>query len=146
MAYATQSDLVPLRMTVKDLTEMTDDDNTGEINAAVVLAALEEASGRVDSYCRARYRTPLQTSNDVVGLTLDIAVYLLFSRRRETNMGETVKDRFDQAIAFLKDISNVRASLDQPVGETPQTSRGGPEISRKDRDLRFSDRNLEGFV
>jgi hypothetical protein len=32
------------------------------------------------------------------------------------------------------------------VGETPQTSRGGPEISRKDRDLRFSDRNLEGFV
>jgi len=39
------------------------------------LAALEEGlRGRVDSYCRARYRTPLQTSNDVVGLTLDIAV------------------------------------------------------------------------
>ena len=146
MAYATQSDLVPLRMTVKDLTELTDDDNSGDINTAVVTAALEEASGRVESYCRARYITPLQQSDDVKSLTLDIAVYLLFSRRRETNVGETVKDRFDQAIAFLKDIANAKASLDQPSGNQPQASLGGPEISRKDRNLRFGDRDLEGFV
>ncbi len=146
MAYATQADLVPLRMTAKDLTELTDDDNTGTINTSLVSAVLEEASGRVESYCRNRYATPLQASDDVQSLTLDIAVYLLFSRRRETNVGETVKTRFDQAIAFLKDIASSKASLDQPISDQPQTSMGGPQISAKDRHLAFSDRNIEGFV
>jgi len=147
MAYATQFDLVPLRMTVKDLTELTDDDNTGEINASIVAAALEEASGRVESYCRMRYLTPLQQSDDVKALTLDIAVYLLFSRRRETTVGETVQQRFDQAISFLKDIAAAKASLDQPsTALQPQASLGGPTISEKDRHLHFGDKNIEGFV
>jgi phage gp36-like protein len=147
MAYATQADLVPLRLTQKDLIELTDDDDSGEINTVIVTAALEEASGRVESYCRARYQTPLQQSEDVKALTLDIVVYLLFSRRRETRISDTVQTRFDQAIAFLKDISNAKASLDQPVTATAaQISQGGPQISRKDHDLRFSDHNIEGFV
>jgi phage gp36-like protein len=153
MPYATQADLVPLRMTQKDLFELTVDEPTGvtatdaATMAAVTSAALEEASGRVESYCRSRYVTPLQQSDDVKALTLDIAVYLLFSRRRETSMGETVPQRFDQTIAFLKDIAAARASLDQPASSVqPQTSLGGPTISNKDRHLQFSDRNLEGFV
>ncbi len=147
MAYATQADLVPLRMTVKDLTELTDDDNTGTINADIVTAALEEASGRVESYCRMRYVTPLQQSDDVKALTLDVAIYLLFSRRRETGVNETVQQRFDQAISFLKDIAAAKASLDQPsTSLQPQVSLGGPEISCKDFHLRFSDRKIEGFV
>jgi phage gp36-like protein len=147
MAYATQSDLVPLRITVKDLTELTDDDNTGQINADIVTAVLEEASGRVESYCRMRYRTPLQQSDDVKALTLDIAVYLLFSRRRETTIGETVQQRFDQAISFLKDIAAAKASLDQPsTALQPQISMGGPTISEKDHHLRFSDKDIEGFA
>jgi phage gp36-like protein len=147
MAYATQSDLCPLRLSTKDLVELTDDDNTGEINAAIVTAALEEASGRVESYCRMRYVTPLQQSDDVKSLTLDIAVYLLFSRRRETNVGETVRARFDQAIAFLKDIAAARASLDQPATALqPQTSLGGPTISERDRHQRFDERNIDGYI
>ena len=147
MPYATQDDLVPLRLTQKDLIELTDDDDTGAVNTAIVSAALEEASGRVDSYCRARYVTPLQQSDDVKSLTLDITVYLLFSRRRETRISETVKDRYDQAMAFLKDISTAKASLDQPASsQTPQASLAGPEVSQKDHHLRFSDRHIEGFV
>jgi phage gp36-like protein len=147
MAYATQSDLIPLRMTAKDLIQLTDDDKTGAINTAIVTAVLEEASGRVESYCRMRYVTPLQQSDDVKAMTLDIAVYLLFSRRRETRLSETVQQRFDQAIAFLKDIAAARASLDQPsTALQPQSSLGGPTISKKDRNLRFSDKNMEGWV
>jgi phage gp36-like protein len=147
MAYATQADLVPLRLTAKDLTELTDDDNTGTICATTVTAALEEASGRVESYCRNRYVTPLQKSDDVKALTLDIAVYLLFSRRRETTVGDTVQQRFDQAISFLKDIAAAKASLDQPsTSLQPQVSLGGPTISNKDGHLRYSDRHIEGYV
>jgi phage gp36-like protein len=153
MAYAVQGDLVPLRMTQKDLTELTVDVPSGDpvadaaTTASITSAALEEASGRVDSYCRSRYVTPLQQSDDVKSLTLDIAQYLIFSRRRTTKMTETVQQRFDQAIAFLKDISTAKASLDQPASaETPQSSAAGPQISERDRHLTFDEKNLKGFV
>lgn len=126
--------------------DVVQDGITNEVNTSIVNAALEEASGRVDSYCRARYATPLQQSDDVTSLTVDIAVYLLFSRRRETRMNETVQERYQQAMAFLKDISSSKASLDQPATATPQTSLAGPKISEKDRHLRFRDRDIEGFV
>lgn len=145
MAYATQDDLVPLRLTQKDLVELTDDAFTGEVNSDVVNAALEEASGRVESYCRQRYVTPLQQSDDVKALVLDITLYLLFSRRRETRVSDTVQQRFDQAIGFLKDISAGKASLDQPVtAQQAQLGSGEAVITRKPE--RFSDRNLDGYT
>lgn len=158
MAYAAQSDLVPLRMTQKDLNELTIDNVPGQpaidpasseglaIVAQVTSAALEEASGIVDSYCRARYQTPLQTSDLVTSLTLDIGMYLLFSRRRTTKITETVQTRYDRALAFLKDISSSKASLDQPAGQTAQSSAAGPQISDRDSRLRFRECNIEGFV
>jgi phage gp36-like protein len=152
MAYATQADLVPLRMSQKDLSELTVDVPSGNpvtdaaVTATITSAALEEASGRVDSYCRGRYATPLQASDDVVSLTLDIAQYLLFSRRRTSKVTETAQQRFNQAIAFLKDIAAAKASLDQPAGDTPQSSIAGPQRSRKDRELIFREEHLDGFV
>lgn len=153
MAYATQSDLVPLRMSQKDLTELTVDVPSGTpatdaaVTAQLVSQVLEEASGRVDSYCRARYVTPLQPSDDVTSLTLDVAVYLLFSRRRTTRLSDTVQERFNQAIAFLKDIAAAKASIDQPATQqTPQGSVAGPQISCRDSELVFRECNLKGFV
>jgi phage gp36-like protein len=152
MAYAAQSDLVPLRLTAAELTQLTLDVSSGNpatdaaTTASVASAALEEASGVVDSYCRSRYQTPLQPDDDVKGKCLDIAVWLLFSRRRNGKNGDIIRQRYEDAIAFLKDVAANRASLDQPVGNTPQTSLAGPEISDGDRHLKFSDRNIQGFV
>jgi len=150
VAYATQSDLCPLRMTQKELVQLTDDTGSGQVNAAVVSAALEEASGKVDSYCRSRYVTPLQATDDVTGITLDIATWLLFSRRRNIKMAETVNQRYTEAMNFLKDISTGKAQLDQPAGNTPQAAASGPVVASScnvpiDPDLRFSDDNLKGF-
>jgi phage gp36-like protein len=111
-----------------------------------VAAALEEASGKVDSYCRARYRTPLQGDDDVKGLTLDIALWLLFRRRRNAKNGEIIRQGFEDAIKFLQAVAAGTASLDQPVGDTPQTSLSGPTISERDRHLRFRDSEIEGYV
>jgi phage gp36-like protein len=147
MAYAVQSDLVPLRLTQAELVQLTDDTNSGQANAAIVSAALEEASGRVDSYCRGRYATPLQVGDDVKGMTLDIAVYLLFSRRRNAKMAETIRQRYEDAIAFLKDVAAAKASLDQPASQAiPQASTAGPQISERDCHLRFSDREIKGYI
>ncbi len=147
MAYAVIADLVPLRLTQAELVQLTDDANTGQVNEATVNAALEEASGRVDSYCRSRYVTPLQVGDDVKGMTLDIAVYLLFSRRRNAKLSETVRTRYEDAITFLKDIAAGRASLDQPATQVvPQASNAGPVISDRDYHLRFREHDLKGYV
>ncbi len=144
MAYAIQSDLVPLRLTQAELVQLTCDDATATVNAAIVTAALEEASGIVDSYCRQRYQTPLQASDQVTGKTLDIAMWLLFRRRRNAKNGEIIRQGYEDAIAFLGQVSAGRASLDQPVGATPQTADTSVEESTKH--LIFNEHHLKGFV
>lgn len=150
MPYATQDDLVPLRMTPAELVQLTDDSETdadpsaGQVNVAIVTGALTEASARIDSFCRQRYITPLQPSDTIKGLTLDIAQYLLFTRRRTTKPNETVAERYLDAISFLKDIASGKASLDQPVGATqPQVSSGEALVTQTPQS--FSDENLCGW-
>lgn len=146
MAYATQDDLVPLRLTDAELVQLTQDDKTqSDANWDVVTGALEEASGKIDSYCRARYATPLQASDSLKGLTLDITVYLLFSRRRNAKLSETIRQRYEDAIAFLKDISTFKASLDQPAtAATPQSSVSSVEKSQQHR--KFDEHKIKGFI
>ncbi len=148
MAYAQQSDLCPLRLTQVELTQLTCDDGSNTINTAVVSAVLEEASGTVDSYCRGRYVTPLQPCDMVTAKTIDIALYLLFRRRRGgLQPTEIIRQSYEDAIAFLKDVAASKASLDQPgTVQTPQTSTAGPQISNRDRHLRFKDSHIEGFI
>jgi phage gp36-like protein len=144
MPYATQTDLLQ-RMSLKDLTQLTDDAGTGQADAAVVTAALEEASGRVDAYCRSRYVTPLQASDTVTTITRDVAAYMLFSRRPQ-KMSDTVRQRYEDAMALLKDISAGKAVLDQPVSAAlPQSTNAGPVLPVRNS-LRFTDRKIEGFV
>jgi phage gp36-like protein len=154
MAYAQQSDLCPLRLTQTELTQLTVDAPSGNaqtdagVTASVVSAVLEEASGTVDSYCRERYQTPLQPCDMVKAKTVDIALYLLFRRRRGgLQPTEIIRQSYDDAIQFLKDVAACRASLDQPATQqVPQTSFAGPTISDGDRHLAFREENIRGFV
>jgi phage gp36-like protein len=151
LAYAAQSDLIPQRITAKEAVQLTDDTNTGQINDAIVANALNEASGTIDSFCRNRYATPLQASEMVTRLCLDIAAWTLFSRRRSAKIAETVDMRYQEAMKMLKAIAAGTAQLDQPTGDPPQTSCAGPVIASRrqipdDRDLRFRDEELKGFI
>jgi phage gp36-like protein len=144
MPYATQNDLLQ-RMTLVQLTQLTDDSNTGQPDATVVSGALEEASGRVDAYCRERYVTPLQPSDTVTTVTRDVAVYFLFSRRPQ-KMSDVVRQRYEDAMALLKDISAGKAVLDQPVSAAePQSTTAGATLPTCSK-LRFRDHDIEGFV
>jgi phage gp36-like protein len=142
LAYAVQADLTPRRLTAAELAQLTDDVRGTEVNAQVVTDVLTEASGKVDSYCRLRYNVPLQASEQIKGLTLDIAEYLLFARKRR--IPDDVRQRYEDAIAFLKDVSAGRAGLDQPAAATQQSG-GGPVVVTQVEE-KFSDDNLKGFV
>ena len=129
-------------MSAQDLEQLTDDENSGAVDTDVVAAVLSEASGAVDSYCRQRYAVPLQSSEQVKGLTLDIAVYLLYSRRDRVR--DVVRQRYQDAVQFLKDVGAGKASLDQPAAAAPQLGSGG--VVATDQCEKFSDDNLKGFV
>ena len=101
--YAVQADLLH-RLTAAELVQLTDDARSGTVNAAIVSGALVEATGQIDSYVRARYQTPLQTSSTATRLCRDIAVYLLYQRRPQ-QMKDTVRQAYEDAVSFLKDIA-----------------------------------------
>jgi phage gp36-like protein len=144
MAYAAQSDLLQ-RMTLKELTQLTDDANAGVPDATIVNGELEEASGTVDSYCRGRYVTPLQLSDIVIRVTRDIAVYQLWSQRPQ-RMSDAVRQRYEDAMALLKDVATGKAVLDQPVSAVASQSVAAEAVTPTRSNLRFTDRKLEGFV
>lgn len=142
MAYATQADLVPRRLTSQELVELTNDAGGATVDETTVANILAEASGTVDSYCRLRYTVPLQNSEQVKALTLDIALYHLFLRRRR--IPEEIRLAYDNAIAFLKDVAAGRAGLDQPTGAAAQAS--GGEVKKTEVEEKFSDDNLDGYT
>jgi phage gp36-like protein len=146
MAYATQADLLQ-RVTLQELIQLTDDSRPPvAVNVTIVGNELDEGSAAVDSYCRKRYSVPLQASTDVIRIVRDIAVYQLYSRRPQQKMPDQISKRYDQAMAFLKDIASGKASLDQPEGVTVQQVSAGNAVTPARKDERFSDRNLEGYV
>ena len=142
MAYITQTDLLQ-RMTLLELTQLTDDANTGAPDPNVVSGILDEASAKVEGYTRNKYAMPLQQSSEIAAIARDIAVYLLFSRRAQP-VRDAVRQRYMDAIQLLTDISSGRASLDQPASSTPQSVIDGPTVIP--HEPIFGECHLEGFV
>lgn len=145
MAYLTQNDLLQ-RMTLSQLAQLTDDSGAKppSVNAGVVAGALDEASAKVDGYCRNKYAVPLQTSSEVTAIARDIAVYLLFSRR-PGQIPEAARQRYEDAMSLLKDVSAGKAVLDQPVGQ-PAQSIAAEATPPSTNTLRFTDDNTGGFA
>ncbi len=142
MPYAIQADISPRRIANSELIQLTDDSNSGSVNAQVVTDTLTEASALIDSYCRARYSVPLQQSDQIKGVCLSIAEYYLYLRRKRVS--PDVRQAYEDAVSFLKDVSTGKAALDQPATAAPQSGGGSVQVTQVDE--RFSDDNLAGFV
>jgi phage gp36-like protein len=142
MAYATENDLIPRRLAEQEAIELTNDSGGSSIDSTVIADVLTEGSALIDSYCRQRYTVPLQQSDQVKALALDVGLYKLFLRRRR--VPEEVQLAYDNAVSFLKDVATGRAGLDQPTGATAQLS--GGEAKKTDVAERFSDDNLGGYT
>ncbi len=141
MAYATKADLQK-RITDAKLVQLTDFDNTGEMDDTRITEALNLASATIDSYARARYNLPLVISDQVKDVCVAIAEFKLYEGRQLAT--EPVKDSFERAMGFLKDVAAGRASLEQS-GKT-QTS--GMDVKTKDHSTSpdvFDANKLDGF-
>jgi phage gp36-like protein len=140
MPYCTQADLLN-QLTQEELIQLTDDAAAGTVDTAKVDAALAAASATVDAYAGARYTLPLQTSEKIKQLCVDLSIYELEKRRRRVR--EATLAARDAALSFLRDLARGRAGLDQPAGAQPQATEA--DVKKTDPDRTFSDDNLEGF-
>jgi len=129
MTYATQQDLVD-RFGSDELIQLTDRANIGSIDSTVVSRALGDADAEINGYLAAQYSLPLPSVPAVlVRLACDIARYQLSADR----VTESVRDRYKDAVVFLKSLSKGEAQLGVATGQSAVTSESGVSFTGPDR-------------
>ncbi|WP_420996237.1 gp436 family protein [Cupriavidus sp. 30B13] len=115
MAYATRDDMAA-RFGEDELIELTDRANVGEVDEAVLAAALDDASAEIDSYLAGRYAVPLaQVPRFLTGLCQDIARYRLCGSG--TRATDDINERYRNAIRFLEKVASGAVSIG-PIAST----------------------------
>jgi len=125
MPYATQADL-ETRFGAAELERLTDRDGTaGGVVAAVVAAALARAEAEIDGYIASRVTLPLDPVPGTVGAwTCELARYYL----HEDRVPDTVRQRYEDVMARLKDVAAGRLSLGQGGGAATDPLSAGPVL------------------
>lgn len=142
MSYCTTADLEE-QISALELLELTDDSGSGAVDVSVVARAIADADAEIDSYCGGRYGVPFSPVPAMIRkLSVDLAIYNLYSRRSVLSISEERQKRYDNALRFLRDVARGLISLgaDAPA---PENSEGRAEIAGATR--RFSRRSMRGF-
>lgn len=127
MSYGAITDL-QTRISDTKLKQLTDFADTGQSDQAKIQEALDYGAATIDSYSSGRYTLPLKVSKQIKDLEITIAIYKLYEGRQMVT--EQVRQSYEDAILFLKDVSAGKASLDQPA--FVQSAEG--EVITKDHD------------
>lgn len=141
--YCTQTDIEQRRISTATLIQLTDDADTGAVDAAVVAGAITEAAGTVDGFLRGRYPLPLNPVPEIITtIALDVSVYYLYARKPEFDPPEAVSDRYKSAVALLQRIQDGK----MPLYETSAPPATGPSVvSYSGPERLFSRKTLRGF-
>ena len=110
--FATIADM-QARIAQHDLVQLTDDDATGEMDAARVEQALVQADNEINGYVAAYYKrvdASLPVPPLLTDLACDLAHYHLFRHGSPT---ERVQKRYEAAVAKLRDIARGIVKIDQ---------------------------------
>jgi phage gp36-like protein len=121
--YCQVSDIQMIAV-AQDLIDLTDDENTGEMNQAIVTQYISDASELIDDYLRGRYELPFVNAPGLLlRICRDITLYKLYGRRIRLNPPEAIADANNRAYKLLDRIQNgdiVLGVADAPP-DTPDT-------------------------
>lgn len=130
MAYCTESDLLSL-IPKKELAELTTD--SGDLpDSQVVAEAIDRADAEIDAYLGSRYTLPLTPVPDQVkGLSMDMALYHLYSRR---SLAPPVRrQKYEAGLNFLKQIAAGEAVVEGASELLTERAQVGSEFSSATR-------------
>jgi phage gp36-like protein len=121
MPYSTVADFRE-QLPEPTLVALTDDSQTGLVDEARIDWAIAKADALVDAHCAARYQVPFVPVPMLArSFSVDLGVYNLFARRPHMALPEGVKDRNNQALAYLKRVQAGDAGMGADAA-TPQTA------------------------
>ncbi|ODS43305.1 hypothetical protein BGK37_11690 [Pasteurella multocida] len=119
--YATINDFI-LRVGEFQVMELTDRENTGEVNQAVLTIALSDSSSQIDGYLVGRYKLPLKTiPQNLTRICCDLTRYRLASMS-EVSITEEIIERYKLSLRELESIASGKVSLG--IAEDEQASTG----------------------
>ncbi len=143
MAYSTLADILDA-IDERALIQLTDDEDTGEVNAARVEKAIADADEEINGYVGSRYAVPLSPVPALLRkLSVDIAIYNLHGRLDHTP--EERSNRYKNAVKILDNIALGKVSLGthDPEGNPPATD--APEFSSDNPARNFTRDSMKGF-
>lgn len=124
MSYATLADLIAA-FGEHEVIAVTDRTNTGLVDSAVALEALERASSEADTYLAVRYPLPLPSvPKALVAAVCDMARYRLTGAMATET--DPIADRYKAAVAWLKSMAEGKAVL--PGLVQPAPAGGGVQL------------------
>ena len=130
MMYASRDDLAA-RFGEDELVAITTGRTTGLADEERLTLALRDASAEIDAYLAARYPVPLPNRPALlVGIAADIARYRLY----DEDASETVRQKFEDALALLKAIAagTVWIGTAPPAAPPPLTARPAPAVAARE--------------
>jgi phage gp36-like protein len=141
MAYAIQDDLLE-EISEEELVQLTDDEGTGVIDPTKVTRAIDNADAEIDGYLAVRHSVPLSSTPTLIrGLSVAIAIYILYTRRDHADVPESRKDRYRNAVKTLQSVSKGAVKLG--IATTPATDADDVQYDSPDRT--FNNDNLKNF-
>jgi phage gp36-like protein len=124
MPYCAKQDLID-RFGEGELIQLTDRTGAGVINDTVLNRAINDADGEINGYLAGRYALPLASTPPVLTLkACDMARYYLY----EEAVPDVVKERYANAIAWLKGVAKGDISLGLDGAGAETDSAGLPEM------------------
>ena len=119
---AAYTDLVTLKnyLPAETLLQLTDDNNTDQVDLEKVNYAIKQASDFIDMYLQGRYPLPLTPITDSVrDMCTKLAVYFLYRRTLALTLPEPIKIDYKEAIETLKAVQSGRIAL-MPETQNPE--------------------------
>jgi phage gp36-like protein len=139
MAYSKLED-IKKQLSDSDLIGLTDDNNTGKIDEAIVNEMIADADALIDSYCGAYYTVPFDQAPKIINkFSADIAIYNLYGRRQ--GAPEDRSDRHKNAIKALEQIAKGVIRLNSPKPKEDQHDK----VMFSAKDPVFTKDRLENF-
>jgi len=125
---------------------LTDDASPPTIVAdAVVEAAIADGDDVIDGYLRGRYNLPLAVTPKLIRrLSVDLAIYNIYTRRPEVEPPQNVKDRRAAALKLLSAIQKGEVALGIDTGSAPP-SPGEYKTNKSGADRVFSKTVLDQY-
>ena len=115
MTYATVNDMLA-QLGEAEVLSLSDRANAGVVDVVLVLDALTRASSEMDSYLATRHRVPLTIAPPMLKTRcVEIAYYLLCRGARVMN--DDVRGLYEDAVRWLRDVANGKASLGLPPAD-----------------------------